>query len=276
MLSISLGPLSLPVGHILIIIAFVVAVIVGALLGRKQQIPVFGPLCDIFMVAVISARIGFVLMYFEHYQNDLWGIIDIRDGGFSLVFGTAGALLCTGWLMWRHRLIRRPLGSAVVSGFLTWSLVTLSIHLIETEASKVPESTFTMLDGTKTTLADVADGKPMVVNLWATWCPPCVREMPVLDAAQKQHPDIAFIFVNQGEHAEAIEQFLTEQSLNLNHVMLDMNGSLGRSSGSQALPTTLFFAADGRQVDSHLGELSQATLARSLEKFPDKFHSIEP
>lgn len=267
MLSVNLGPLSLSLGHIVLILAFVIALIVGALAGRKQQTPVTGCLSDILLVAVVSARLGFVLMYFEHYRNDLWGIIDIRDGGFSLVFGAAGALLCTGWLMWRHRAVRRPLAFAVVSGFFTWGLITLSINLIETEASKVPASSFTTLDGTSATLENIAQGKPMVVNLWASWCPPCIREMPVLDDAQKQHPDVAFIFVNQGEHPDAIQQFLTEQSLNLNHVLLDPSGKLGRSSGSQALPTTLFFDANGRQVDAHLGELSQATLARSLEHF---------
>src|SRR5690606_40886240 len=45
-------------------------------------------------------------------------------------------------------------------------------------------------------------GQPTVVNLWATWCPPCRREMPVLRDAQQRYPDIAFIFANQGESAE--------------------------------------------------------------------------
>ena len=113
----------------------------------------------------------------------------------------------------------------------------------------------------------LASGQPMVVNLWASWCPPCVREMPVLEQAQKDHPDITFVFVNQGEHPDAIRRFLNKQGLLLDNVLTDLNGNMGRITGSPAMPTTLFYDAQGRQLDSHLGELSSASLAHSLKRF---------
>ena len=110
-------------------------------------------------------------------------------------------------------------------------------------------------------------GGPLVINLWATWCPPCRREMPVLQNAQHQHENVTFLFVNQGESMQSVSTFLETQGLNLSNVLFDSGGQLGQKVGSMALPTTLFYNADGRLLASHLGELSEASLARALERF---------
>jgi len=123
------------------------------------------------------------------------------------------------------------------------------------------------LDGQSTTLVDLQPGKPKVVNIWASWCPPCIREMPVLEKAQERYPDITFVFVNQGEQVETINSFLGQQDLSIRNVLSDVSGSFASATGSQALPTTLFYDAEGRQVDVHMGELSNASLAQKLEVF---------
>ncbi len=267
MLSVNLGPLSLPMGHLLLLFAFVVALITGALAGRKEGTPIAGTLSDIFLVALLTARIGFVALYFEHYRDDLLGIIDIRDGGFSVLSGIAGALVFAAWRMRRHALMRRPLAIAMAAGFISWGGIAGLIALMEQQTGSLPQASLATLDGTPVQLSELAPGTPMVVNLWATWCPPCIREMPVLQQAQKDNPGVAFVFVNQGEQPESIRRFMEEQSLNLDNLMTDLSGSLGRTTGSHGLPTTLFYNADGRQVNAHMGELSKATLARSLEHF---------
>lgn len=271
MLSVGVGPLSLSIGHLLIVLAFVVALIVGALTGRKQKTPISGSLADIFLVAMISARIGFVVRYFEHYQGDWLGMIDIRDGGFDPVTGLIVALIFTGFLMWRRANIRRALGAAVAAGMITWGFTTGAIALINQQTQGLPEVALTDLNEQPVSLADIARGQPVVVNLWATWCPPCIREMPVLEEAQQRYPGINFVFANQGEHPETIRRFLNEQNLHLDHVLSDRPGSFGRVVGSHGLPTTLFYNAEGNLVDTHMGELSRASLARGLERFDPDF-----
>jgi len=267
MLSVSLGPLSLSLGHVLLLGAFVLALVVGAISGRKHGVPIAGTLSDIFLVSMVAARVGFVIQYFEYYQDNLWGIVDIRDGGFHIVAGVLGAIALTAWKLWRHASIRKPLSIAVATGMLTWGSISLLVTLVESSSRSMPQSSFSLMDGTPVTLQEMAKGKPIVVNLWATWCPPCIREMPVLEQAQQENPDITFVFVNQGEYPETITQFMGQHKLSLNNVLTDTGASLGRTTGSQALPTTLFYDADGKQVNAHLGELSKASLAHNLRSF---------
>jgi len=267
MLSVGVGPVSLSIEHILLILAFGVALLVGAIAGRKQKTPVAGTLADIFLVALVSARIGFVVRYFEHYQNDWLGMVDIRDGGFDVITGVLIALAFTGYRMWRQSTLRKPLSAALVAGAMTWGITFGAIALIHQQASGLPDVELAELNGQPTSLTAIADGKPLVVNLWATWCPPCIREMPVLETAQQNYTDIRFVFANQGEHGETIRRFLEKQSLNLDHVVSDQTGSFGQVVGSHGLPTTLFYSADGQLLDSHMGELSQATLVEKLERF---------
>ncbi|MBL3556163.1 MULTISPECIES: TlpA disulfide reductase family protein [Marinobacter] len=267
MLSVGVGPFSLSIGHLLLILAFVVALLVGALAGRKENLPISGALADIFLVAMLAARIGFVVRYFEHYQDDWLGIIDIRDGGFDVVSGLVVALGFTSYLLWRRTNIRRPLGFAVAAGLMTWGFTGGVIALIDNQTQGLPDVALTDLKEQPVDLDSLTQKQPTVVNLWATWCPPCIREMPVLEEAQNRYPGINFVFANQGEHPETINHFLSEQNLDLDHVLSDRQGGFGRAIGSQGLPTTLFYNAQGKLVDSHMGELSKASLARGLERF---------
>ena len=271
-MSVSIGPLSLSIGHPLLVIAFGLALLVGGVLGRKYRVPVAGSVADIFVAAMLSARIGFVISYFEHYQNDLLGIIDIRDGGFDVLWGVVGAIAFTGFLMWSREAQRKPLATAALTGALFWAGTAGTIALIEQQARGMPDVALRALNGKAVNMDQLAPGMPMVVNLWATWCPPCIREMPVLEDAQHAHSDIAFVFANQREQPETIRAFLEENQLNLNNLYRDNQASLARAVGSNGLPTTLFYNARGELVDSHMGELSRATLARGLEKIraPDE------
>ena len=148
-------------------------------------------------------------------------------------------------------------------GVLSWGLGSLTLHSLE-QGTRLPELSFRDSNGTTVELQDYL-GKPLVVNLWATWCPPCRREMPVLAEAQRDNPELTVLFVNQGEGQGVVSQYLAAEALGLDNVLLDSGARLGQHVGSMALPSTLFYDAEGRQVGSHLGELSRASLTRALE-----------
>jgi len=139
---------------------------------------------------------------------------------------------------------------------------------MEDRGRPLPDTPLTTLAGDSIDLPSLAEdqGQPLVVNLWATWCPPCRREMPVFEQAQDEASDITFAFVNQGEDVALVNRFLDEQSLELGNVLLDARTALGDVTGAMAMPTTLFYDAEGRLVDTHFGELSHATLRQGLER----------
>jgi thiol-disulfide isomerase/thioredoxin len=123
-----------------------------------------------------------------------------------------------------------------------------------------------MLDGAPGGLVERAAGRPLVVNLWATWCGPCRHEMPLLGDAQRRRSDIAFAFANQGEDAATAQRYLGESNLALDHVLLDPGRAIGAAIGSRALPITLFYRADGRLVDTHVGALTAGSLEAALRR----------
>lgn len=109
------------------------------------------------------------------------------------------------------------------------------------------------------------EGEPTVVNLWATWCPPCAREMPVLHEAQEKHSKVNFVFLNQGEDRAQVSRWLDQQQLPLRNVLLDPKRQASAAFKQKGYPTTLFFNAKGELVSSRIGELSAATLNQRLE-----------
>ena len=110
----------------------------------------------------------------------------------------------------------------------------------------------------------VRAGEVTVVNFWASWCPPCRREMPVFEEAQAKFPDVVVVLVNQGESVQQARAFLESNGLNLTDVLIDPASDAMRATGSRGLPATLFFDAQGRMVDSHLGEITLPSLTDKM------------
>ena len=129
------------------------------------------------------------------------------------------------------------------------------------QAREMPAVTLAELGtGRVLDLRAAARGRPVVVNLWASWCGPCRQEMPLLAAAQQRETRVGFVFVNQGEPAFTVQAYLAREGLRLREVLLDAGAKLGPAVGSRGLPTTLFYDARGRQVGAHFGVLNAAAL----------------
>lgn len=213
---------------------------------------------------VIAARLGYVVQWWDEYFAAPMAIFSIGDGGYTWWVGVLATLL---FVRWRTRTIqvpRRPIYVGVLTGVLAWLGAGALFGLLH-QAPSLPEVQLAALDGQPVSLGSYQGG-PVVVNLWASWCPPCRREMPVFERAQGEFSDIAFVMVNQGESAQQAKEFLVNENLNLTDVLLDPSSRLMQTMGSSALPTTLFFDADGKLVDSHLGEITMPSLKDTLSR----------
>lgn len=260
---IGIGPF--PTSAVLLALVIVTAALVAWRTQRRWQLSGSGShLLDAAGVGLLVARLAFVLRWWPQYRDDPLLIVRIGDGGFMLVPGLLAAVL---WLWWRTRatpLQRRPIAVGALAGSALWAFLAGSVMLMHASVA-LPEVPLATLQGEQATLTQFR-GQPLVVNLWATWCPPCRREMPVLAAAQQENPAVGFAFVNQGESPGTIVDFIRTEGLELDNVMLDPLSSLMREVGSRGLPTTLFFDRHGQLVDSHMGEVTPATMKQKLQR----------
>ncbi len=262
--AITLGPLAVPFGLLALLIAMLAGLAVGKWAGGARRVDAEPLLWAVALVGLLTARLVFVFLYQDQYLAAPWSMLDIRDGGYFAPAGLLAIVVATTWLAWRNRDRRAPLLYAVGAGVAIWGAAVLLPLALPAQRMQVPQITLSDTSGRPIALKDFA-GKPLVINLWASWCPPCRREMPVLGAAQLRHPEINFVFANQGESPQTVRNYLAGEVFRLDHVLLDSGRQLSAILGSVGLPSTLFFDARGVLVERRMGELSAATLRQRLE-----------
>ncbi|WP_238925967.1 TlpA family protein disulfide reductase [Achromobacter xylosoxidans] len=262
--ALRLGPLVFPIELALLAAAVVVGLVAGRLLAGARAEDAGRALWRCLLLGLLVARLAFVWQYRDHFLQDPIKILDLRDGGWTGPAGLAAALLYGAYAVLRDRAPRRAVLAAMALGTAVW---LGGGRLLAPSAQPQPQLaalSLQQLDGKPATLA-AFQGKPTVVNLWASWCPPCRREMPAFEQAQAANPDIHFVFLNQGEAASTVRQYLDEHAPSLANALLDPAGDASRQMSNRGLPATLFLDAQGRLVDLRVGELSSATLAQRLE-----------
>ena len=120
-----------------------------------------------------------------------------------------------------------------------------------------PDLTFQTLDGNDTTLPDFA-GKPLLVNLWATWCAPCVAEMPTLDAVAAAYgpKGLSVVAVSQdSQGGKIVQPFFAKQGFKHLKSWIDPENQLGFHYATGMLPTTILYNAQGKEVARVIGAM---------------------
>jgi len=147
--------------------------------------------------------------------------------------------------------------------------VTISPELAEqtsTQSSAAPALGFNLnnLDGENVALSDHL-GKAVMVNFWATWCPPCRNEMPIIQNFAAAHPDqLVVLAINAGEESPEVENFVNSHNLDAINFLMDPTNSIYDLYRLRGLPTSLFIDAEGLLQGVHIGELNEAYLAEYL------------
>ena len=125
---------------------------------------------------------------------------------------------------------------------------------------KAPDFELPMLDGFTLVSPSEFAGRPLFLNFWATWCQPCVRELPAFEAFIAEHSAAdegpALLTINLGETAAEISGFLAEIGVRNLPVAMDINQVVKLDYGVQNLPTTFVIDGDGRVRHLKLGEMT--------------------
>lgn len=283
----TIGPLLIPTRPFAVILSLLLAIWVSkriaALIGldtRWLQRVAEG--CA--LSGIIGARVGFVLMNWSAFRDAPWTALYFWQPGYSpysgLLFGAAFAI----W-----RVSQRPIqerGShlkALGGGYAVGAVLAVSVlgtmnmfaapHVIRAGAP-VPDFALVDLAGNRVRFSDL-DGRAVVLNFWATWCPPCRREMPLLDAFQKEYAarGLSVVGIDVGEDPELVRRFV--ESMGTEYPIwvdppksppgFDRTQGIHVRFGGVGLPTTVFVDRGGIVRDRHLGELNRAILEKQAE-----------
>jgi cytochrome c biogenesis protein CcmG, thiol:disulfide interchange protein DsbE len=107
-------------------------------------------------------------------------------------------------------------------------------------------------------------GTPVVLNFWATWCPPCRAELPELQAAGNRYAgQVAIVGVDQAEPVAGVRKFASDLGLGF-AIPLDSAAEVSRLYGVRSLPTTFFIDRNGIVRRVQIGPVTEATLMQSL------------
>jgi peroxiredoxin len=128
-----------------------------------------------------------------------------------------------------------------------------------------PTFTLDTFNGETVALADLR-GRPVVLNFWATWCPPCRIELPYFqEASVRYNGRVTIVGVDQGEPASVVGPFAAELGLSY-PLALDDDSRVNRLYRVNALPTTVFVDADGVVEEVYLGIINGAVLEERIER----------
>lgn len=152
--------------------------------------------------------------------------------------------------------------------------VVLLLHRPNTTSSapgssgraSLPNLAFPDLNGSEQNLSDYR-GRPLFVNMWATWCPPCRAEIPDLQRlfTSEKQSGFTVLGVDQGQDAEPVSMFVSDYKLTY-PILVDKSEQLSSSLGSSGLPTTLVYDRAGKLVDVVIGMMTPGVMQAELEK----------
>lgn len=136
------------------------------------------------------------------------------------------------------------------------------------DGPEIPDLSLTTFEGETTDLHRFV-GTPLVVNFWASWCPPCAAEMPDFQAVSQQLGEqVGFVGINTSDDAGLADD-LAERTGVTYDLLRDPDGQAFRAFGGFGMPTTVFVAADGTVQQTHTGFLTREALLGEIERWLD-------
>ncbi len=129
-----------------------------------------------------------------------------------------------------------------------------------------PDFTLMRLDGTPVTLSKLT-GQVALINIWATWCPPCRAEMPTIETAYEQYRDQGFtvLAVNLQEDPRSVAAFMQEYTLTFPAV-LDLDGQVSRTYQAFSLPSSFFVDKKGVIRAVYRGPMPRSVIVGTVEQ----------
>lgn len=118
-----------------------------------------------------------------------------------------------------------------------------------------PDFTATDMNGNEIVLSEILGKKPIVIDFWATWCPPCVKSMPYLEEFFQKYSEQVVVLCITSEPLESldkIKKFIEDKKLSMTFIQ-NPTGDIGKAYGVRAIPSTFAIGIDGKIAYAHVG-----------------------
>ena len=126
--------------------------------------------------------------------------------------------------------------------------------------------TYGAFNGERERFSDLTDGKPVVVNFFASWCPTCIAEMPDFETVyQNVNADVEFLGLAMQDRVESAEELVEQTGISY-PVGTDQQGEVFALFGGLGMPTTVFIDGDGAVAKVHSGQLDDTALADLIDE----------
>lgn len=284
----SLGPLLIPVKPLTLILGLLFAIWLSVRLGdrfhlEKVRVKRIAEYSAWF--GLLGARLSFVVMNWDAYRSEPWTALFFWQPGYLF---PGGLLTGFAYAIWRVADVSSELrrhvfislaGAYLVAGLL-FSALLLSTGFFQKPGvagvgDVISEFTLQNLAGETVRFSDL-EGRAVILNFWATWCPPCRREMPLLDDMQKAYSEkgLSVIGVDVNEPASLVKSYI--ESIGVSYAVwvdapdgaqgFDKTQQLFSKFGGVGYPFTLFIDRSGVIRQVYIGELSRGYLHNQIEE----------
>jgi thiol-disulfide isomerase/thioredoxin len=159
---------------------------------------------------------------------------------------------------------------ALLGGFKAHNLINEPMAQDQPQNPPLPAFSLSDLTG-KTRSINEWQGKFRIINFWATWCPPCLKEMPEFNQINKEYADKGVQFLGIAlDEADLVKEFIAKKSIDYPILLGGDSGiQLAHSMGNlvDTVPFTVFVDKKGQIVKTHMGELDKAELIEIINAF---------
>ncbi len=283
----NLGPFLIPTRPLILVLSLFFAIwfsnwLGGKFLLDKNQVKHVAEY--IAWSGLLGARLGFVVLNWNAYRAAPWTALYVWQPGYLYFSGVlAGAAYALWQVIKKSPELRRSFLTVLAGGYLAAGLV-FTTAILSTEFLKqpgipgtgdsAPDFKLQNLSAETVQLSDLA-GRAVILNFWATWCPPCRREMPLLDELQKAYGEkgLSVIGLDINESPELVKSYVNAVDVSYPIWVDAPPGTPGFDStqeifsrfGGVGLPSTLFIDRAGVIRRIYVGELSRGFLQYQAE-----------
>ncbi|NIL99823.1 MAG: redoxin family protein [Gammaproteobacteria bacterium] len=285
--AVNIGPLLVPTWPAAVILALLIAVLATNRLVPRAQLDrslLRGVAEGTAWVGILGARVGYVAANWGAFYAEPWTALYLWQPGYSAYAGVVTGACYAIWRIARRRESNRwryleALCKGYAVGTAALAIMIVGLHAFAPSTligrgDRVPDFVLEGLDGSRVRLSDLA-GRAVVLNFWATWCPPCRREMPLLDAVHAEYArrGLSVVGVAVGESQTVVGPFVHRLGVRypiwIEPVAPEPAGDSTRALHDRfagaGLPTTIFIDRDHVVRNVYVGEFNRAFLLEQVQ-----------